>query len=83
MPRFSRPIIIDGKQVGVMCGRSPDKKCSSCGGFGGERLCDYPVTNGKTGTCDRALCKSCAVRVAPNTDYCPAHHRLSQEAKAP
>ena len=77
MPRFSRPIIVDGVQVGIACGREPDRACSSCGGFGAHKLCDYPVKS-KSGTCDRVLCKQCAHPVGHDHDYCPAHFRLSQ-----
>ena len=35
----------------------------------------------KSGTCDRWLCLRCAVSVGSDRDYCPAHHRLSQETK--
>jgi hypothetical protein len=38
----------------------------------GTQLCDFPVGAGKT--CDRPICEYHAAEVAPNVDYCPAHH---------
>ncbi|MDP1340678.1 hypothetical protein, partial [Klebsiella variicola] len=45
--------------------------CAECGDVG-TQLCDYPVGEGKT--CDRPVCEYHAAEVAPNVDYCPAHH---------
>lgn len=45
--------------------------CAECGDVG-TQLCDYPVGDGKT--CDRPVCEFHAAEVAPNVDYCPAHH---------
>lgn len=73
MPRWSAPIIIDGKVCGIMCGSSPTRYCSTCRKRAGYQ-CDYPVKS-KSGTCDRWLCRGCATRVGPDRDYCPAHAR--------
>jgi hypothetical protein len=76
MPRWSAPIVIDGKQVGIMCGSSPTRHCSSCGKRAAYQ-CDYPVVRKGKGhtTCDRWLCRGCATGVGPDRDYCPAHAR--------
>lgn len=43
-------------------------------------LCDYPLRGSKAGqTCSARLCASCAVRVAPNADYCRPHVRLANQ----
>jgi hypothetical protein len=31
---------------------------------------------GKSKTCDRVLCRACAVHKEPDIDYCPEHARL-------
>jgi hypothetical protein len=79
-----RTIYIDGVAIGIGCDRTrrPSHKCSSCGWGGADKQCDYPVKT-KSGTCDRWLCRKCAVSVGPDRDYCPPHHRLNQEAKTP
>jgi hypothetical protein len=71
---------------GYICGTRTRRKCSSCGTYGADRQCDYPVKVSKvaggkaSGTCDRWLCDRCAASVGPDKDYCPPHQRLSQEA---
>lgn len=36
--------------------------------------CDFPLTGPKAGkTCDKWLCRGCAVSVGENVDYCQAH----------
>lgn len=61
-----------------------NRPCSSCGTSIREdrgRLCDFPVTRSKSGTCDRFVCPACAVRVGPEKDLCPPHART--HAKMP
>ncbi len=58
------------KPIGHLCG-DLDPHCAECGDVG-TQLCDYPVGDGKT--CDRPVCEYHAAVVAPNVDYCPAHH---------
>lgn len=83
MPAFSRPIVVDGKLVGIACGRRDHRQCSTpgCRNDAGL-LCDYPVTRqGKPGTCDRKVCVGCAKHIGKNVDYCAAHGRLKGAAK--
>ena len=40
------------------------------------KLCDFPTGIGKSQTCDRVLCLSCADHRPPDTDYCPEHGRM-------
>jgi len=79
-----RTLFINGHAVGIACDRSrrESHKCSSCGWGGANKQCDYPVQT-KSGTCDRWLCGKCAVRVGPDRDYCPPHHRLTEGGHAP
>ncbi len=58
------------KPIGHLCG-DLGPHCAKCGDVG-TQLCDYPVGDGKT--CDRPVCEFHAAEVAPNVDYCPAHH---------
>ena len=58
------------KPAGHLCG-DLGPHCAECGDVG-TQLCDYPVGDGKT--CDRPVCEFHATEVAPNVDYCPAHH---------
>jgi len=55
----------DGKLSGFVCSRGqPREKCSVCGRFGAELLCDYPLKGKHDGkTCDRLLCRQCATNV--------------------
>lgn len=55
---------------GIICGNL-GPHCTQCAGVS-DVLCDFPVGDGKT--CDRALCKACAKKVAPDTDYCNDHY---------
>lgn len=94
MPRWSERIDLEGGGYMIVChsGADPRKKCVVCGVKGADRLCDWPMGDGKT--CDRVLCRRCAQRPAPvfgkpdmgEVDYCPEHmamHRLQQrEIKA-
>lgn len=47
--------------------------CADCSAPG-DKLCDYPVGNGKT--CDRSMCDDHASKIGPNMDYCEAHWRM-------
>ncbi len=55
----------------VKLSRTPPKKCSVCSAPRADKLCDFPIAEGKT--CDSALCNNCAVRVGTDLDYCPKH----------
>lgn len=69
----------------ILCGRRGGKsrRCVDCGGFGAEFECDGPVqTGGTVTTCDRLICRSCAIDAGPNRHYCryhanPANRRLA------
>lgn len=54
---------VDGKVSGFICSRGVRRpKCSSCGAPA-NKLCDYPLSGGKEGTCSRPICDRCAVTV--------------------
>ncbi len=48
--------------------------CAACGFRVSSLLCDYPRAD-RRGTCDKPLCRTCAVQIAPEVDYCPGHPR--------
>jgi hypothetical protein len=82
MPSFSRTIYdANGKAIGIACGRRDRRACSTPGCSGDATVqCDFPVTRkGKAGTCDRYVCRRCAVSVGTDRDYCPPHARQSKE----
>jgi len=62
----------------IVCSRGGQrtKPCAICGRPGGL-LCDFPLTGEKQGkTCDRSICRNCAVSRGPEIDYCPTHARM-------
>lgn len=62
--------------LGIMCARGARRKrCFHCNKLGATLLCDGPVAVNKT--CDRALCKSCAVSGPEDTDFCREHADLA------
>jgi hypothetical protein len=70
----------DGNLVGFACGRGRiGHDCHVCGKTA-KIQCDFFLHEERR-TCDKWLCQACAVRVAPNTDYCPGHRRTDSLAK--
>lgn len=68
----------------IVCGRGrKSRRCDDCGGAGAEFACDGPVQSGAdVSTCDRNLCRGCALEARPNVHYCrhhadPANRRLA------
>ena len=60
----------------IVCG--PRLRCATAGCRGeGTLLCDYPVTRRKRETtCNRRVCRACALAVSGSRDYCPPHARV-------
>jgi hypothetical protein len=59
-----------GQGVALVCGRLRVPTCARCGGI--SRLeCDWPIS--KTRTCDKKLCRACALSGGPNVDFCLDH----------
>lgn len=65
----------------ILCsGRARQKPCGFCG-RPSTKLCDAPaIRKGRDVTCDVPLCNACATPVDAETDYCPLHRRLDEEA---
>lgn len=77
MPRFSRPVVVGDQVIGIECGREPDRACSTPGCRNhADKSCGFAVVRkGHPGTCDRAVCESCAVKIGGGLRYCGAHGR--------
>ncbi len=74
MPWIDLP---DGTHVHIKMAKPRPKKCTFCGAWGAESLCDFVV--GLFGeTCDALMCARCRRHVHPDTDYCPKHWEVSQ-----
>lgn len=58
-------------------------RCAACNRREGLLLCDYPVTTGAGGKCNKRLCAHCATAQRPNIHYCPAHQRLEASKPRP
>jgi len=75
MPRYSEIVRMPGGGTAIVCysGKQqrnlPSCKC----GRRSTLQCDFPLLHGKT--CDRYLCRGCAIKVGPDRDYCPDHPR--------
>lgn len=55
----------------IVCTRGGKyQKCSYCSNDA-PLLCDFKVGGGKT--CDKPICKRCAVSIAPGVDHCRIH----------
>lgn len=65
----------DGMRGVARVSRRPRRRCSNhpCTRWA-VFTCDFP-SHRKSGTCDKPLCWTCAVKVGPNLDYCPSHPR--------
>ena len=61
-----------GSIKGFLCGRGVRVRfCAFCRSSASEILCDFPLAKRKT--CDKPLCRRCAINIAPNVDLCPDH----------
>jgi hypothetical protein len=54
----------------VLCGPKRIPRCAFCHGVAGLE-CDFPTTPRKT--CDKKICRGCAIAIGPNVDFCPDH----------
>jgi hypothetical protein len=80
MPCTSYKTKEGGVVIACTRGRRTGQRCEVCGAHSVDKLCDYPLRGSKAGkTCDKKLCRHCAVSVGSNKDYCPAHHRHAKK----
>ena len=71
---------LGGGSMAIVCSRGR-RACSYCSSTS-SRLCDYPVKEHKSGTCDRPLCERCITRITGDGDLCRAHAPLWKEQTA-
>ena len=73
MPHDELITLPDGSRAFVrLSGRRPSRQpCALCQSPGATLQCDYPVAPRRT--CDRHLCRGCAIPKGPNRDYCRTH----------
>lgn len=70
-------IVKVGESVAIVCGPRPRRqKCSSCGA-GAGLLCDWKLGGGKT--CDKPICRACAMEVEPEKHLCREHQAAYRE----
>ena len=67
----------DGSSA-IICGMRRAKHFCACG-RAGELQCDWKVKTKRSGTCDRYICKSCALHVGPDKHLCPEHQQAYAE----
>lgn len=70
------PIKLPGGGMAIVCtrGRRTPARCDACKARPHEVLCDFELYGAKAGkTCDRKLCRSCAVKDGPGRDFCYQH----------
>lgn len=72
MPRRCEVVKMPDGGTAFVTYSTPNRKCRSCGGHRATLACDYPTPKG---TCDKPICRTCAVHVGPNEDWCPGHPR--------
>lgn len=58
---------------GIMCSRGGRRRCSACKRTWATLECDFPTPARKSGTCDKPLCRRCAISKGDNLDFCPHH----------
>lgn len=69
----------DGSSA-IICGTRGPRKYCACG-RAADLLCDWKVSGKKSGTCDKPICKSHALNVAPDRDLCSEHQKAFESWK--
>jgi hypothetical protein len=72
MPRWGKTVPLPGGGVAFVDGSTSRRRYCGCGRVA-TLQCDYPDPKRKSGTCDRHVCRTCAVSVGPDRDYCQHH----------
>jgi hypothetical protein len=73
-----KTVSIPGGITAIVCG--PTRRCKC--GRPAKLFCDWKMPKRKSGTCDRPICKTCAVSPAPDRDLCPEHAKAFEVWKA-
>lgn len=64
--------------MGIVCGVRVKRSFCACGRVG-ELLCDWKMKEKKSGTCDRPICKQCALEVGADKHLCKPHQKAYAE----
>mgnify|MGYP007030462533 CR=1 FL=1 len=67
-------IDLPGGGRAIFCSSRKRQLCDECG-RAATLLCDWKVSERRSGTCDRPICRTCATSPAPEKDLCPEHAR--------
>lgn len=67
-----RHVMLPEGRHAIVCGPRVRQKCVGCGRTA-TLLCDYPMPERKSGTCDKPICGRCTTPVGENADHCPEH----------
>lgn len=73
-------VTLPGGQAAIVCGTRRRQRCTC--GRPATQLCDWRVPSKRSRTCDKPICRTCAVSPAPEKDLCPAHARDFEAWKA-
>lgn len=66
-------VALPGGETAIVCSRAKSPRCAC--GRAAPLLCDWKVSDRKSGTCDEPICERCAISPAPDKDLCPQHAR--------
>lgn len=71
-------VTLPGGQRAIVCSQTRRCKC----GNRATLECDWKVPTRRSGTCDAAICATCATSPAPDKDLCPKHAEEFERWKA-
>lgn len=66
-------VALPGGGTAIVCSSAKRPRCEC--GRAAPLLCDWKVSDRKSGTCDAPICDRCATSPAPEKDLCPRHTR--------
>jgi hypothetical protein len=71
---------LPGGGFAIICGGRHRPRYCACGRES-TFLCDWKVSEKKSGTCDAPICKAHALQVAPDKHLCPLHQGMWERWK--
>lgn len=66
-------VALPGGGHAIVCSSGSRRRCACGSGRRPLLLCDWKDPTRKSGTCDAAICSSCATSPAAGKDLCPDH----------
>ena len=73
------PVVLHGGARAIVCSRGRRYKCFACHAGAGYQ-CDWKIGGGRR--CDRFICPTHALEVAPGKHLCPEHDQAYAAWKA-